>query len=109
MPITSIQDLKDMYKVTPKVPKKVDVNDLSVKSKDKNFGDILKGVMKTVNDTNSLQIRAQNEEVKFALGETDNTHDLMIAQQKALVALQYTVTIRDKFVQGYQEIMNMQF
>ena len=74
----------------------------------KNFGDVLNAAMNVVDETNTLQHTAQNEEVKFALGESDNTHDLLIAQQKALTALQYTVAIRDRFIQGYQEIMNMQ-
>ena len=47
-------------------------------------------------------------ELKFALGETDNTHDLLIAQQKASTALQYTVALRDKFLESYKELMNMQ-
>jgi flagellar hook-basal body complex protein FliE len=32
----------------------------------------------------------------------------MIAEQKAALALQYTVAVRDRFVQSYQTIMNMQ-
>lgn len=109
MQINSVANLRDMYKVTPKPPKNTDTAMPSIPKGDGSFGDVLRGVMKTVDDTNSLQVRAQNEEIKFALGETNNTHDLMIAQQKALVALQYTIAVRDKFVQGYQEIMNMQF
>ena len=41
-------------------------------------------------------------------GETDNTHDLSIALQKAQTALQYTVAVRDRIVQAYRDIMNMQ-
>ena len=50
----------------------------------------------------------ENEELKFALGETDNTHDLLIAMNKASTALQYTVAVRDKFMESYKELMNMQ-
>jgi flagellar hook-basal body complex protein FliE len=32
----------------------------------------------------------------------------MIALQKASVALQYTVAVRDKFLDAYKEIMQMQ-
>ena len=46
--------------------------------------------------------------VQDALGETENTHDLSIALQKASTALQYTVAVRDKFLQAYREIMQMQ-
>ncbi|MDE6064303.1 MAG: flagellar hook-basal body complex protein FliE, partial [Lachnospiraceae bacterium] len=51
---------------------------------------------------------AENEKIKFALGETENTHDLTIAMQKASTALQYTVAIRDRLLEAYKEIMNMQ-
>ena len=50
----------------------------------------------------------ENQELKFALGETDNTHDLLVAQMKASTSLQYTVALRDKFLESYKELMNMQ-
>ena len=43
----------------------------------------------------------------FALGESE-IHDLAIAQQKANIALQYTVAVRDRFISPYQEIMQIQ-
>ena len=54
------------------------------------------------------KIEKENQELKFALGETDNTHDLLIAQEKASTALQYTIALRDKFLESYKELMNMQ-
>ena len=42
------------------------------------------------------------------MGETENTHDLTIALSKASTALQYTVAIRDKLLDAYREIMQMQ-
>ena len=51
---------------------------------------------------------AENEELKWALGESENTHDLTIALQKASTALQYTVAVRDKFLEAYKEIMQIQ-
>jgi flagellar hook-basal body complex protein FliE len=106
--ISSVSGLKNLYKIKQSSPTSIDESTLGVNSDNKTFKDVLDGVMNIVDETNSLQIKAQNEEVKFALGESDNTHDLMIAQKKALVALQYTVAVRDRFIQGYQEIMNMQ-
>ena len=46
--------------------------------------------------------------IRFALGETDNTHDLTIAMDKASTALQYTVAIRDKVMEAYKELMQIQ-
>ena len=51
--------------------------------------------------------QAQQAEVDFALGNMTNTHELGVYQQKANMALQYTVAIRDKALEAYKEIMNM--
>ena len=72
------------------------------------FGAVFDSMLNTVKQTNALQIHAQNQEIKFALGEATNTHDLAIAQWKANIALQYTVAVRDRFISAYQEIMQMQ-
>ncbi|MBO7599852.1 MAG: flagellar hook-basal body complex protein FliE [Lachnospiraceae bacterium] len=72
------------------------------------FDTMLKSALDNINSTNSLLSDAENAEISFALGETENTHDLMIALQKASTALQYTVAIRDKFLDAYKEIMQMQ-
>lgn len=72
------------------------------------FDSVLNSVLGMVGETDSLQNAASGEEIKFALGESDNTHDLLIAEQKATVALQYTVAVRDKFLDAYKELMNMQ-
>ncbi len=42
------------------------------------------------------------------LGETENTHDLSIALQMASTALQYTVAIRDRLLDAYRELIQMQ-
>lgn len=72
------------------------------------FSAILNSAIDNINTTNAYLSDMENEELKFALGETENTHDLMVAVQKASTALQYTVALRDKFLESYKEIMNMQ-
>ena len=51
---------------------------------------------------------AENEELKLSMGLTNNTHDLTVALNKAQTALQYTVAVRDKFLDAYKELMQMQ-
>ena len=63
--------------------------------------------MGSIGETNDLQNAAEQEEVRFALGESDNTHDLLVAETKAAVALQYTVAVRDKIIDAYKELMQM--
>jgi len=72
------------------------------------FQTMLDGAINNINNTNSLLSDAENAEISFAMGETENTHDLIIALQKASTALQYTIAVRDKFMEAYKEIMNMQ-
>ncbi|MGN0166905.1 MAG: flagellar hook-basal body complex protein FliE [Acetatifactor sp.] len=72
------------------------------------FDAFLNTAIDNIKTTNSYLSDAENEEIKFALGETDNTHDLTIALQKASTALQYTVAIRDKLLDAYKEIMQIQ-
>lgn len=72
------------------------------------FGSMLDSAIKNLHTTNSYISDMENEEVKVALGETENTHDLTIAMQKASTTLQYTVAVRDRFLESYREIMQMQ-
>ena len=72
------------------------------------FDAMLHTAIDNLNTTNSYLSDAENEEIKWALGETENTHDLTIALQKASTALQYTVAIRDKLLDAYKELIQMQ-
>ena len=69
---------------------------------------LLHTAIDNLNTTNNYLSDAENEEIKWALGETENTHDLSIALQKASTALQYTVAIRDKLMEAYKELIQMQ-
>ncbi len=73
------------------------------------FSDIFKKAVDNINTTNSYLSDAENEEVKWMLGQSENTHDLTIALSKAQTALQYTVAVRDRMVSAYRELMQMQF
>lgn len=75
---------------------------------DGSFGALFNSALSNLNETNSLLNKQEEEEIKFALGITENTHDLSIAAAKASTALSYTVALRDKFLEAYKEIMQMQ-
>ena len=72
------------------------------------FDSFLNTAIENIKTTNSYLSDAEDEEIKFALGETENTHDLTIALQKASTALQYTVAVRNKLLEAYKELMQMQ-
>ncbi len=69
------------------------------------FGDYLKDALNRVND---MQLDADNAAEDFAAGKTDNIHQVMIAAEKADIALQFTMQIRNKILDAYNEIMRMQ-
>lgn len=72
------------------------------------FDGMLNKAIENLSTTNAYLSDAENEEIRWALGETENTHELTVALQKASTALQYTVAVRDKFMEAYKEIMQMQ-
>jgi flagellar hook-basal body complex protein FliE len=72
------------------------------------FDSLFQSMINMVSETNDLTNAAEEEEIKYAMGE-DNTLELMLAQNKANLSLSYTVAVRDKVIEAYKEIMNMQF
>lgn len=81
-------------------------NNKLVETKDKNnFGDLLKDALKQVNQ---LQIDSEGYKNALAIGKVDNLHDVTIAAEKANVSLQITMSIRNKVVEAYKEIMRIQ-
>ena len=79
----------------------------STKNTDKvsNFSDFLNNALEKVN---TLQQESTEVTNKFITGESDNIHDVMIAGSKADLALQMTLQVRNKVMDAYNEIMNMQ-
>ena len=98
-----INSILNLYGSTP-------VKDTQVRKVDNTTGfqSMLDSVMGLLEDTNNLQKNANREQIAFQLGETDNSHDLMIAEKKANTALQYTIAVRDRILEAYQQIMQMQ-
>lgn len=69
------------------------------------FGEILSQAM---NQVNNLQNQATDTSNSFAAGQIEDIHQVMIASEKADVALQFTIQIRNKLLDAYHEIMRMQ-
>ena len=72
------------------------------------FDSIFESALNMIKDTQDLTNQAEEEEMKYALGY-DNTLELLVAQNKANTAVSYIVAVRDKVLDAYNEIMNMQF
>lgn len=72
------------------------------------FETVFQSALGMVGEANDLHNDAESAMIQFALGKSENTHDLLIAQSKANMALQYTVAVKDKLLEAYREIMQMQ-
>jgi flagellar hook-basal body complex protein FliE len=70
-----------------------------------NFKDLLK---KALGDLNASQIGGNDAIKNLATGGEDNLHDVIIAMEKASMTLQYAIQIRNKVLEGYQSIIQMQ-
>jgi len=82
---------------------------LSNTNSNDSFEKLYQSAISMVNETNDLTNAAEKAEISYALGLSDNTHDLQTAQTKANISLQYTVAVRNKVLEAYKEIMNLQF
>lgn len=102
-------DAAMFYSVSPDYLTQYGLNrtEEQAKANDGSFGSILNTAMNMINETNDYQNAAESAEIQFALGESASTHELAVAQQKANLALEYTVAVRDKVLEAYKEIMNM--
>lgn len=80
--------------------------DISSKNDNKlEFDDYLKT---SIDNLNEIQIKADNYRQLLATGQVENMHEVMIAAEKANIALQFTLAIRNKVIDAYKEIMRMQ-
>jgi flagellar hook-basal body complex protein FliE len=78
---------------------------LTEEAQKNSFGGMLKSHLAEVNHLqNSADMAAQ----KLASGQDKDIHNTMIAMEKAGVAFQLTMQVRNKVLEAYQEIMRMQ-
>ena len=111
MDISSISEIGQLYGLMPQKAPTISEEVVTPAPEDesaRDFSSVFKAAMDMVDETNTLQNEAANEAIKFELGLSDNAHDLIIAEQKAEVALQYTVAVRDNIIEAYRTIMQMQ-
>ncbi|OWZ84224.1 flagellar hook-basal body complex protein FliE [Natranaerobius trueperi] len=77
----------------------------SKKSNDTEFSEILTNA---INDVNEIQKESEGLSEALAMGKVDNLHDVVIASEKADLALNLTMEVRNQLVEAHKEIMRMQ-
>lgn len=77
----------------------------SVQAPEKSFA---KTLGEAIDQVNELQTKAGDLQTAYQLGDPNvGLVDVMVASQKSNVAFQATLQVRNRFIQAYQDIMNM--
>lgn len=71
----------------------------------KTFGEVL---VDAVKKTNELQLESDRLNAALAAGRVDDVSQVVVAAQKAELAIQLTLQLRNRATSAYQEIMRMQ-
>ena len=100
MPIQAVNPTK-----LPMMPSGGSKTASATNSPDKSFGKML---MDALEDVNDLQQKASQASTDLATGKIEDISQVVIAAEKAAVALQLTVQVRNKMLESYQEMMRMQ-
>lgn len=61
-----------------------------------------------INKVNDLQVKADDLTNKFMTGEIEDLHSVFIATEEARISLELAVQIRNKCVEAFKEVNNMQ-
>jgi flagellar hook-basal body complex protein FliE len=101
--ISTANDLLETGKTYSQISKKRIAPDTGVAGK--SFGDTL---TEAVSKVNEMQQEADIKMQQLATGENTNISEVMIAAEKADIALKLMMSVRSKMIDAYQEIMKMQ-
>jgi flagellar hook-basal body complex protein FliE len=71
-----------------------------------NFGSVLKTA---INQVEELHGSAEAQVTDLLKGDRSDVHNVMIAVEKADIAFQLMLQVRNKIVSAYQEVSRMQF
>lgn len=69
------------------------------------FSNILSSSLDKINDT---QIVSENMNAAFVAGDDVQISDVMLAAEEAKISLQFAVQVRNKLIDAYKELTNMQ-
>lgn len=60
-----------------------------------------------LNEVNELQQKADQSIMELATGKNENLHETMINVEKAEISLKLLMSIRNKMIEAYREVMRM--
>ena len=65
-------------------------------------------IVDALNKTNELELESEKLNAALAAGRIEDVSQVVVASQKAEIALQLTLQLRNRATAAYQEIMRMQ-
>ena len=70
-----------------------------------NFADLLSNA---IGDVNDMQLESKSQAMAFEMGDKSlSLADVMVAKEKAGIAFEATIQVRNKVLEAYKQIMNM--
>ncbi|MFT2091395.1 flagellar hook-basal body complex protein FliE [Paraglaciecola sp. 2405UD69-4] len=82
-----------------------DPNSLTTNPSSQNFAELLSQAVGTVNE---MQLDSKDKAMAFEMGDKSlSLADVMIAKEKAGIAFEATIQVRNKVLDAYKQIMNM--
>ncbi|MBT4763309.1 MAG: flagellar hook-basal body complex protein FliE [Bdellovibrionaceae bacterium] len=103
--ISSAKDMLQTGRTTSEIRDLKLKNDSGISVNQPSFSDTL---TQAIGKVNELQVNADVQAQKLATGETKNIPEVMVAMEKADIALKLMVQVRNKIIDAYQEVMKMQ-
>jgi flagellar hook-basal body complex protein FliE len=71
-------------------------------------GDFSQWLTQKMDETNTQLLQADTQVRQLAVGETTNLHQVMMSLEKARLSLELVVQVRNKVLDAYQNMMQMQ-
>jgi len=72
------------------------------------FDAFLQSAMDVVNESNMRIIESDIAQMEFATGQSNDMLTVVLAQERAGSALNFTVQVTNRIIEAYREIMRMQ-
>jgi flagellar hook-basal body complex protein FliE len=99
-----VNDLKTRPLVTHNLLKAYGQQDVK-ESQQGGFAELLKG---SINKTNEMQKTASSAVESAIIGQEQDLHRVMIAQEEASITFDLLMEVRNKLLEAYQQVMSMQ-
>lgn len=74
---------------------------------DQVFSDALAAAKNLIQQTAEAEKIGTEKTYDFMTGKDENIHNLLIAQEKSSILLQFTMQVRNNVLEAYKEIMRM--